>query len=107
MKIVYIAHSIGGNVKENLADLSRIIRKINLIYDNVTPLAPYYADVMSLDDSDPAQRARGIRNNIAVFESGIIQEVWLTGSKLTSCMMAEMELAQTLDIKVINRINFF
>lgn len=51
-KIVYIAHPISGNIKENLADLIRIIRVINLTQDDVTPLAPYYTVVICFQTFD-------------------------------------------------------
>jgi hypothetical protein len=107
MKIVYIAHAVGGNVSGNLADLRRIIRKINKGGDGVVPFAPYYADVVSLDDSDPADRARGIKNNIAILESGCVKELWLTGDVISPGMTEEVKLAERLGITVKNLIKFF
>lgn len=103
MKVCYIAHQIGGDVEANLADLRRIIRKINLTAgDWVMPFAPYYADVVSLDDSNPVERARGIRNGLAILESGIVQEVWLTGPRVSPGMQAEADTARRLGIPVID-----
>ena len=104
MKIVYIAHPIGGNVEENLADLRRIIKKINLTFFDVVPLCPYYSDVVSLDDSIPEQRARGIKNGMAVLKSGLINEFWLTGDKISNGMAAELELAKEQNIEIFNFI---
>lgn len=105
MKIVYIAHPIGGDVEANLADLRRIIRKINLEYPDVVPFAPYYADIVSLDDHVLAERERGIRNDTAILTAGIVQEMWLTGERISTGMEAERQLAMKLGILIINKIN--
>lgn len=107
MKICYIAHAIGATTLEgieaNLADLRRIIRYINLNYPDVVPFAPYYADIVSLNDMVFAERERGIANDIAVFQSGIIQELWLTGDRISNGMSAEIQLAIKLGIPIIDK----
>jgi len=107
MKIVYIAHCIGGDVAANLADLRRIVREINLTRPDVVPLVPYYADIVSLDDHSPEERERGIANDMAVIRSGIIQEMWLTGPKLSPGMRAERQLAADMRIPVVDMIGQF
>jgi len=103
-KIVYIAHPIGGDVQANLADLRRILRKLNLAHDNIVPFCPYYADVVSLDDSVPEERARGLLNDHALFAAGFIDEVWLTGDRISEGMQKEKELAILRGIPVYNYI---
>lgn len=105
MKIVYIAHPISGNINENLADLRRIVRKVNIEFSDIVPLVPYYADIVSLDDNIPEERSRGIKNDIAIVRSGIIQELWLTGDRISTGMDHEMRLAQSLGIKIVDHIN--
>jgi len=108
MKICYIAHPIGAPTKEgieaNLADLRRIVRHINLNYPDVVPFVPYYADIVSLDDNISEERFRGIKNDVAVLESGIVKELWLTGDRLSGGMQAEYKLAERLGIHVIDLI---
>ena len=105
MKIVYIAHPISGDIEANLADLRRIIRRINLEYPDVVPLAPYYADIVSLDDNIPEERERGIKNDTALLERGFIDEVWLTGPRISFGMNCEVKLADKMGIPVVNLIN--
>jgi len=106
MKIVYIAHCISGNIEENLTDLRRIIRKVNIDgAPSIVPLAPYYADIVSLNDDVPEERERGIRNDIAVLKSGLITELWLTGPRISKGMQAEINLAEQLGIPVKDFIN--
>ncbi len=105
MKIVYIAHPIGGDIENNLADLRRIIRKINLEHPDIVPLAPYYADIVSLDDNVQSERERGIKNDNAVLSSGMFDELWLTGNKVSNGMKAEKALAEFLFIPVIDYTN--
>lgn len=105
MRIVYIAHPIGGKVQENLADLRRIIKRINLEYPDVVPFVPYYADVVSMDDNIPEQRERGIKNDMEILDRGIPDEVWLTGSTISFGMAMEHEKAVQKGIPVKNLIN--
>lgn len=105
MKIVYIAHPIGGDIEGNLADLRRIVRKINLEYHDVVPFVPYYVDIVSLDDNNTEERARGIANGTAILKSGIVNEVWLAGQKISVGMQAEAAIAKELGIVVVDKVN--
>lgn len=102
--IAYIAHPIGGAVKENLEDLVRILRKINLEYPDVSPIAPYYADILALDDSVTSERKRGIENDIALINTGVFDELWLTGSAVSNGMHEEMLLFRAQGKPIINMI---
>lgn len=106
MKIVYIAHPIGGNVEENLADLRRIIRIINLRNHDIVAFVPYYADVVSLNDNIPAERERGIKNDMEILRRlrKHIDELWLTGNRISDGMKAEAAMAEILGIPVKNYI---
>lgn len=101
MKICYIAHPIGGDIENNLADLRRIVRKINLDAGiDIVPFVPYYADIVSMDDNIPSERQRGINNDTAILESGIVDQLWLTGPRLSAGMKAEKEIAERMGIPV-------
>ena len=101
MKIAYIAHPIGGNVEVNLKRIRKIAREINLHEPSTVPFAPYYLDCVSLDDSNPSERERGIKNDIELMNRGFIDEVRLYGHKISVGMSHEIELAHELGIKVI------
>lgn len=101
MKIVYIAHPIGGDVYGNVNKVLSIIRTLNTSRKDIVPFAPYIVDVMALDDSDPEQRSRGFMNNEALFRSGVIKEVWLYGGRISSGMQQEIYWADELGIEVI------
>lgn len=105
MKIVYIAHAISGDIENNLADIRRIVRKINIEHADVVPLVPYYTDIVSIDDTIPSERQRGIDNDNAVIRSGMIKEMWLTGNKLSFGMIEEVKLAKSLNIPVVDLID--
>lgn len=104
MKIAYIAHPVGGDVENNLKDLRRIIAKINEDMRDVVPFCPYYADVVSLNDNDPTERAWGIMNAHTLLASGVVDELWLTGERISDGMDAERVLAIKKNIPVINMI---
>lgn len=109
MKIVYIAHPVGAPTKEgienNLADLRRIVRKINLEYPDIVPFVPYYADIVSMDDNVLSERERGIKNDNAILRSGMIDEMWATGNRISNGMFAEMGIACLEKITFVDMIN--
>lgn len=93
MKIVYIAHPVGGDVAANVQKILAIVRKINLEEKNIIPFAPYIADVLAMNDDIPEEREIGIRNCHAVLKSNIVDELWLYGPRLTAGMKEEVDLA--------------
>jgi len=98
MKIVYICHPVGGDVQGNLKKIRAIVRHINLTEPNVIPFVPYYADVVSMDDSNPKERARGIKNNLHLLK--ICDELWYFSEKITRGMGEEMKEALRLGKKI-------
>lgn len=100
MKIIYIAHPISGDVAGNLRKIKQIVRMINLEYPDVVPLVPYYVDCLALDDSNPIERQRGIDNDTAILKSGLINEMWLYGDRISNGMRAEIELAKSMGMPV-------
>jgi len=103
-KIVYIAHPIAGDLERNLERIRVIVKMVNHIYTDIVPFVPYYADVVSLDDNDPGDRARGIANSREIFLRGVIDEVWLFGDEVSPGMRAETELAKELGIPVFSTV---
>lgn len=103
MKIVYIAHPIGGDVDQNIAKVLRIVREINLHSKTVVPFAPYIVDCLALDDDIQEQRERGIMNNAVLFDKGFIDELWLFGDRISVGMWIEIDAAVHLGIKVVPR----
>jgi hypothetical protein len=101
MKIVYIAHPIGGDVKGNIKKIIRIVREINLTREDVVPLVPYLADVLALDDKNPEERFRGVKNGIAVLRSKLVSEVWIYGARISSGIRDEITVAEENNIPVV------
>lgn len=106
-KMVYIAHPIGGDIENNLKDLRRILYILNTdpVYSHIVPFCPYYSDVVSLDDNIPKLREKGIQNDKAIFDAGVIDEVWLTGPRISAGMVEERKLAEEREILVIDLTN--
>ena len=101
MTIAYIAHPFSGDVKGNLKKIREIIRNINLTEPDVVPFAPYYADCVAMDDNNPAERERGIRNDQEFFKRGYIDELRVYGPHVSRGMQAEIELANKYHIQII------
>lgn len=123
-KLIYVAHPISGDIDANLADLARILRVINtdshplqvtegschkgefsFNFENIVPLAPYYADIIALDDNNPLERKRGIENDIAIIITGVFDELWLTGDKISFDMQEEIKLFRSLGKPIIDYTN--
>lgn len=101
-RIAYIAHPIGGNVEENLKSLRAVIYNINKYEKDTVPFCPYYADVVSLDDNDPLQRARGIANDVAILtRPGMVDELRLYGDRISAGMKEEAAIARAMGIPII------
>ncbi|MEJ2905050.1 hypothetical protein WAE58_21575 [Pedobacter panaciterrae] len=75
-KIVYIAHPIGGDVEANLKSIQEIYLAISRNHPGVIPFCPYYATIMSLDDSVPNDHETGMDHNKIFFERKVFQELW-------------------------------
>lgn len=103
--IAYVAHAIGDDVENNLTDLRRIIKIINLTMPHIIPFCSYYADVVSLDDNIPEQRDRGIFNSSCILQSGVIDELYLTGFRISAGMEQEINHCIALNIPIRNFIN--
>ena len=101
-KIIYIAHPISGNLHGNLSAISDIYNYLS-IEDKVIPFVPYFATVLSLDDDMPELRAIGFSHNEAIFNSGIIDEVWLYGPRISEGMQIEIGWADALGIPIVSK----
>lgn len=105
-RIIYLAHPIAlPSPKENIDKILKIIRHINLTEQDVAPFAPYIPDCLCMDDHVPAERERGIKNDIALIKCGFITEARLYGPVISKGMQAEKELFESLGVPVISYIN--
>lgn len=100
MRIIYIAHPIGGDIEGNLKKINDIVNYLNSISDDIVPFVPYYADCVACDDNDPEQRNRCILNDREHFIRRNFDELWLYGDKVSSVMKAEIELAIECNIPI-------
>lgn len=105
MKIVYIAHPISSDPKDNLEKIAAIYRQITLTYPDIVPFVPYFATCVALNDADPIERAAGILHNVEVFKRGIIDEVWLFGETISKGMLQEIQMAESLGIPIVDKTN--
>ena len=101
MKIVYVAHPISGDIAGNLKKIEVIGREINLNEPEVIAFAPYYFDCNTLNDDIESERERGIKNDIALFRKGFIDELRLYGDCISKGMKHEIKLCQELGIEIV------
>lgn len=101
MKIVYIAHPISGDIEGNLEKIRLIVREINRTVSNVVPFAPYWLDCHALDDNDPEQRARGIKNDRELIRR-CVDEIWVYGK--SPGIEAEIKLGRALGLPIVYKL---
>lgn len=101
MKVVYIAHPIGGDVENNIKKVIAICRDVNLTELNVIPFVPYLSDLYALDDSKPEERERGLKNGLFLLKRSFIDEIWLYGDRISNGMRHEINISIMCGIKVV------
>ena len=97
LPVVYIAHPVSGDVETNLAAAARWVRWA-AVHMGVAPVAPYIEMCAAMDDSDPEERAIGMRADHAILAK--CDEVWLCGDRISEGMIGERDLANDLGIPV-------
>lgn len=100
MKVAYLCHPISGDVKATVDKILRIVKHINLNYPDVVPFVPYLADVLAMDDDDPVQRERGLKNNTEIFCREIIHELWICSDTASKGMIEEIRQSLIFNIKI-------
>lgn len=101
MRILYMAHPVGGLVPANLARSLRWLRYLASSDPDTAYIAPWIAAIMSgEDDNDPVARARGLAQDVAVVKrcDGLV----LVGGRVSSGMAIERDAAMTAGITVID-----
>lgn len=90
-------------MENNLAKIRGIVRHINLTEDDVVPFVPYYVDIVCMDDSIPEERSRGIKNDTHILKSGMVDELWLFGDRISHGMKDEIDLARARGIRILSK----
>ena len=101
MKIVYIAHPIGGDIEKNIKKVLEICRKVNLQTSDIVPFVPYLSDLYCLDDNSPEERERGLQNGFFMLKKGFIDEIWLYGDRISNGMRAEINICKQVGVKIV------
>ncbi len=92
MHVLYMAHPVAGDVEANLQRALRWLKWCSRTYSSFAVIAPWIANIMSgEDDSDPAQRAKGLAkcSEVASRCDGII----LVGGRVSTGMALERDAA--------------
>lgn len=100
MKVVYIAHPIGGDVARNIRRVELILEYYLKLRGNVFPIAPYLHACRYLEDQRPDDRARAFVVNGRYFAGGVVDELWVCGEK-SEGVREEMEMAMYANIPVV------
>lgn len=98
IEIEYICHPVSGHVEQNIADIKRISRERHT--DTRIPFVPYGWALQYLDDTNPDERALGVRANRAFFENGTIDRIYVCGHRVSRGMREEIILAYHNNITI-------
>lgn len=99
MKIVYIAHPVAGDISHNLSEIKRLVRMIYMNVPDVVPIAPYVTLLVDREDNIE-NRSIGMNINREILESGIVNELWLYGGRISGGMKREIEICRKAGIPV-------
>lgn len=100
MKVVYIAHPIGGDVCGNIKRIELILKTIFRKCSGVYPVAPYLAACDFLHDHNEQHRRFGMAFNRRMLESGAIDELWVCHERISEGVMQEIKWARQFEIPV-------
>jgi hypothetical protein len=98
MKLVYIAHRIGGDYNKNIESVLELCGKLHT--EDVLPFAPYIVALQYLDDTKVEEREKGMRANEYFFKNHIIDEILLCGPRISKGMEHEIKLALKYEIPI-------
>lgn len=98
-KTVFISHPISGDIEGNVKKVLEICRKIHT--GNIISVAPYLVSLGYLDDEIAEDRELGIEANLEALRRGFIDELWLFGERISKGMEQEIQLAMSLNIRVV------
>jgi hypothetical protein len=99
MKTVFIAHPIGGDVKNNVKKVISICSSLHS--KHLIPVAPFLVSLQYLDDEVISDRELGIDANLECFHRKYIDELWLFGDRISEGMKKEIQLAKELQIPIV------
>lgn len=98
MKLVYICSPLRGDIEKNIVQANGYCRFAS--EQGVVPLAPHTIFTQFLDDRIEAQRQRGIDLGLELLKH--CHELWSFGETVSDGMRAELEMANTLRIPIVN-----
>jgi hypothetical protein len=90
-EVWYLAHPVAGDVQANVQRALRWLAWLRREEPTACLIAPWLAALLAgEDDTDPAQRERGMRDNLLVAErcDGIV----LVGGRISAGMQRELDL---------------
>ncbi|TKJ16922.1 hypothetical protein CEE44_00090 [Candidatus Woesearchaeota archaeon B3_Woes] len=97
-KLVFIAHPISGNIKDNVKNILEICKKVHT--KDIIPIAPYLTAFQYLDNEIKDDKERGVQANEEFFKRKIIDELWLCGDKISKGMREEIKLSKENNIPI-------
>lgn len=95
-KIVFIAHTLRGDVEGNLKKTERYI--LQAIYEQDYPCCPWYALVVAMRDLDEEQHQLGIEATLKIIPR--CDELWACGDTISEGVQKEIDCAERNDIPV-------
>ena len=101
MKVIYLAHQLGGDFEANIASAEAWARWAITTKD-VIPLTPYLSLIRYLDDKDPAEQKLGHKAALELVSR--CDEFWMGGPvpAKSSFVWKEKEEAEKLGLPIID-----
>ena len=100
--LAFLSHPVAGDVSGNVARALRWMRYLAPKHPDRVILAPWAAGVMAFDDSNPAERARGMDDNFTILRR--CDSIILVGGRISGGMRAELEVAKSCGLEVLSLV---
>lgn len=104
LKTVFIAHQISGDVDTNIKKVLAVCKKLHES-GKIIPIFPSLIWRQYLPENENTKYLAGLVND-EYFRRGMVDEVWLYGSKLSEGMIKEIKLAISFGIPVVPKNKF-
>lgn len=99
LRVAYMAHPYGGD-PDNLIAAQQWLKWLIKVRPEFAWNVPWIPYCQVLDDENPADRQRGIRDDLEILSR--CDAIVLVGGNITQGMAKEVEVAKTADLEIID-----
>ena len=96
VNMIFVCSPYRGDITRNIENAKRYCKIV--VKAGKIPIAPHLYFPQFLDDTDPADRKKGIISGLVLMK--YCTEVWVFGNEITDGMRQEIDFAESEGIKI-------